>query len=63
MAHAVELGPSHWQLTAVSTLVCLAQMASLAPLIWLLERYVPQLVGRPRVHGPLLPALVDVPRA
>ena len=41
------------------TLVTIGTMLSLAPLVWLLNRYLPQLVGRPRSRGPLLPNLVE----
>lgn len=40
------------------TVVTLACLAVCAPMVWALERYVPQLVGRPRSRGPLLPRLV-----
>lgn len=52
--------PEHWaSVTAVTfgfTVICLA---ACLPVIWLLKRYLPQLVGRPSASGPLLPRLVS----
>lgn len=39
------------------SVVTLASLAVCMPVVWLLDRYVPQLVGRPRVQGPFLPSL------
>ncbi|MFH1571827.1 MAG: hypothetical protein ABIL09_27805 [Gemmatimonadota bacterium] len=40
------------------TAVTLVSLGLCAPAVWLLDRYLPQLVGRPRVRGPFLPPLV-----
>ncbi|MBI5137061.1 MAG: acyltransferase family protein [Nitrospirae bacterium] len=39
-------------------LVTTAQVAACVPVVWLLNRLVPQLVGRPRGSGPILKALL-----
>lgn len=39
-------------LTCISLLLCL-------PFTWLLENYLPQLIGKPKVKGPLLPRLLN----
>jgi acyltransferase len=44
--------------TLAGCLFTLVSLAACVPLVLLLERYVPQLVGRPAMRGPLLPALV-----
>lgn len=41
--------------TAVFTVGCLA---ACLPLVWLLNKFIPQMVGRPQLSGPLLPRLI-----
>ncbi len=47
-----------WSVTLACLLFTLVSLAACIPFIFLFNRYLPQLVGRPYVHGPLLPALV-----
>jgi acyltransferase len=47
-----------FSVTLAGCLFTLVSLAACVPLVLLLERYVPQLVGRPAMRGPLLPALV-----
>ena len=47
-----------WSLTAFSAAVTVASVAAAVPLVWALDCWVPQLVGRPTVAGPLLPGLL-----
>jgi fucose 4-O-acetylase-like acetyltransferase len=58
IADALKLPPSHLQLALWCVAISMGAMALLTPLIWLLNRYVPQLVGRPSARGPWLPPLV-----
>ena len=58
LAGVLQIPPSTPQILFWCTLVTFGSMAVCAPLVWLLDRYVPQLVGRPRAKGPLLPSLV-----
>jgi acyltransferase len=53
---AMSIGILCGVLTCVSLLICL-------PITWLLGRYLPQLTGRPRVQGPLLPRLLNNPQS
>ena len=43
---------------AFCSVITIGSLLTCLPVIWLLTRYVPQLVGWPRHVGPLLPALV-----
>jgi acyltransferase len=52
-----------WSLTAFSAVVTAVSVALAVPLVWALDRWLPQLVGRPTAVGPLLPALVSPPAA
>jgi len=58
LAAALEIPPSQAELLLWCTVVSIASMAVCAPAVWVLVRYLPQLVGYPRVRGPLLPRLV-----
>lgn len=52
--------PDHWAaVTAVTFGFTVLSLAACLPVIWLLKRYLPQLVGRPSAKGPLLPRLVS----
>lgn len=42
---------------AFCLVVTVGSLVACLPFIWIFNRYVPQLVGRPKVSGPLLPAL------
>ena len=42
-------------LTAAALILSVLSIAATLPLVYLLERYLPQLIGRPNVAGPLLP--------
>jgi acyltransferase len=53
-----DLQPAGWSVLVFAAAATAASVALALPAIWLLDRYVPQLVGRPRVAGPLLPALL-----
>ena len=55
---ATFIPASHVPLLIWCTAATLGTMAISLPMVWLLDRYVPQLVGKPRVAGPLLPALL-----
>jgi|APSaa5957512576_1039674.scaffolds.fasta_scaffold27451_2 fucose 4-O-acetylase-like acetyltransferase len=58
LARLVEIPPSHLPLLFWCTFFTLATMAACVPFVSLFNRYVPQLIGRPRESGPLLPPLV-----
>lgn len=58
LANLLSLPPSPWTVLFVCTAVTIVSLAVCLPAVWLLDRYLPQLVGRPRVQGPLLPRLV-----
>lgn len=58
LARFLEIPPSTPQILFWCTLVTVVSMVACVPLIWLFDRYVPRLVGRPREKGPLLPNLV-----
>lgn len=52
--------PDHWApVTAATFGFTVLSLAACLPAIWLLKRFLPQLVGRPSVSGPLLPRLVS----
>ncbi|OIQ49000.1 Acyltransferase family protein [Pseudodesulfovibrio hydrargyri] len=52
--------PDHWAaVTAVTFGFTVLSLTACLPAIWLLKRYLPQLVGKPRAKGPLLPRLVS----
>jgi fucose 4-O-acetylase-like acetyltransferase len=59
LAEWMNLPPLPGTVLLWCTAVTVASPAVCVPMVWLLDRYVPQLVGRPRVHGPLLPRLVQ----
>jgi acyltransferase len=51
--------PDHWAAVTGATFgFTVFSLAACLPAIWLLKRYLPQLVGKPRTRGPLLPRLV-----
>jgi len=58
IADVLDIPPSQAPILFWCTIVTLAFLAMCVPLVWLLDRYVPQLVGKPRMQGPLLPSLV-----
>jgi acyltransferase len=47
-----------WSVAVFSAAVTVASVAAVAPLVWALDRWLPQLVGRPSAVGPLLPAIL-----
>ena len=51
-------GPGTPGVTAVAALTTAASLALAVPVVRALNRWVPQLVGRPREKGPLLPNLL-----
>jgi len=52
--------PDHWAaVTAVTFGFTVLSLAACLPAVWLLKRYLPQLVGKPSAAGPLLPRLVS----
>ncbi len=55
VAHS-DGGP--WALTAMAVGVTTASLLLCLPVVVVLQKYLPQLVGRPRTQGPLLPALI-----
>jgi len=57
LARLVEIPSSQLPLLFWCTFFTLATMAACVPFVWLFNRYVPQLIGRPRESGPLLPPL------
>lgn len=57
LARLVEIPSTHLPLLFWCTFFTFASMAACAPFVWLINRYVPQLVGKPREPGPLLPPL------
>lgn len=58
MVQALGLPPEPWVILAGCTAVTVFSLALCLPVVRVLDRYLPQLVGRPRVQGPLLPRLV-----
>jgi len=57
LANAMALSSSPGTVLFGCTAVTVVSLAVCMPVVWLLDRYLPQLVGRPRVRGPLLPPL------
>lgn len=47
-----------WSVAVSATLLSIASLALAAPLVIALNRWLPQLVGRPTIQGPLLPRLL-----
>ena len=58
LVSSMSIPPAQLPLLFWCTIASLATMAASLPMVWLLDRYVPQLVGRPRVSGPVIPALL-----
>lgn len=58
LTNHLDLPPSPVTVLLSCIAVTLISLGLCAPVVWLLDRYLPQLVGRPRVQGPLLPRLV-----
>lgn len=52
---------SGWAVLAAGTLMTVLSMAVCIPLIHIFNRYVPQLVGKPKQHGPWLWNLIEPP--
>lgn len=51
--------PGHWMsVTGACGVFATLSMLACVPIIWLLNKYLPQLVGKPAASGPLLPALI-----
>ncbi len=57
IARALALPADPWGILLGCTAVTAASLAACLPVVWLFDRYLPQLVGKPRVQGPLLPRL------
>lgn len=55
---AATLPADSWSVAAAAALGAAGSMAVATPILVLVEIWVPQLVGRPRQHGPLLPRLM-----
>jgi fucose 4-O-acetylase-like acetyltransferase len=55
---------SPWIITLISLSLSITTIVLSTPVILFLNRYLPQLVGKPQVEGPLLPALIqnEVPK-
>ena len=53
-----NLSGSPWVLISVGTAITLASLAFCIPLIYLFNKIVPQLVGQPKMSGPLLKNLI-----
>ncbi|PIE40899.1 MAG: hypothetical protein CSA49_06135 [Gammaproteobacteria bacterium] len=51
------------QTLALSLAFALLQLVLCIPVIWLLDKYLPQLFGKPNADGPLLPPLTKAGRA
>jgi len=58
---AAHLTGAGWSVAAFGAGVTALSVAAGAPVVGALARWVPQLVGRPTVRGPLLPALLSSP--
>ncbi len=58
---AASLPAAGWSVAAFGAIVTALSVAAGVPVVRALARWVPQLVGRPAVSGPLLPALVAAP--
>lgn len=57
LAHALQLPSSPGAVGVACAAVTAVSLGLCAPAVWLLDRYLPQLVGRPQASGPLLPPL------
>ena len=55
---AMTIPPSQLSILFWCTLMSVVTMAACLPLVWLFDRYIPQLTGKPHLSGPLLPALL-----
>ena len=55
---ALTIPPAQLSILFWCTLMSAVTMAACLPLVWLLDRYIPQLMGKPQISGPLLPALL-----
>lgn len=56
----VKTMPDHWvSVTAASALFTVVSFAACMPVIWGFNKYLPQLVGKPVVSGPLLPRFLS----
>ena len=53
-----NLSGSFWTILGVGCLMTVASLAVCLPLIYLFNRFVPQLVGKPKVNGPWLKNLI-----
>jgi len=60
---AANLPGAGWSVTAFGAAVTALSVVAGVPVVGALARWVPQLVGRPTVKGPLLPALLATPGA
>ncbi|MBL9036227.1 MAG: hypothetical protein JNN33_15785, partial [Rhodospirillaceae bacterium] len=49
---------SGWSVTLAAALFSAASIGLAVPLVLVFNRWIPQLVGRPRAQGPLLPRLL-----
>lgn len=47
-----------WAVLFLCTALTLISFAASTPVIWLLQKFLPQLIGKPRANGPLLPPLL-----
>jgi fucose 4-O-acetylase-like acetyltransferase len=59
---AMTIPPNQLSILFWCTLMSVVTMAGCLPLIWLFDRYIPQLMGKPHLSGPLLPALLKRPQ-
>jgi len=55
---ALTIPPNQLSILFWCTLMSAVTMGACLPLVWLVDRYIPQLVGKPHVSGPLIPALL-----
>ena len=53
-----NMPPDSWSVTVAAALLSVASIALAVPLVVALNRWLPQLVGRPATQGPLLPRLL-----
>ena len=53
-----NLWSSAWMIIGIGTVMTLASLAFCTPLIYLFNKTVPQLVGKPKMNGPLLKNLI-----
>lgn len=57
LVRTMNIPPSPIPILGWCTLVTFASLAACLPGVWILDRYLPQLVGQPRRQGPFLPRL------